>query len=285
MLSPSINHGSALNSMRSPLSPMRRRNNSFYVSDNEDAENSPLQITKNKHGLMKLMRSPYTKKIKTKPTTCAATQTTQDAIIRTEAPSAAVVDEAAAAALSMTHARQFRGMKMQLHAFKVTNEKLQEELTTYKTAAIDVARVARSARMALKTSQDQHVELQEQLTTYKTAAMDVARQSRSARMALKTSQDHNVVLQEELQHFTDYSVNVAEKLDRRLKRMVKAAQKSQLEGKELRQQNEILQQLLVSEEEKNSDAIENYDNVALFYGATFCMAIFAALIAAAITFR
>jgi hypothetical protein len=249
-----------MSNTRSPLSPMRRRHKSpmrhnqasplslkkmfasptpslTMVSDSEDTENSPLVITRNQQGLMKLTRSPYPKRSKV-ATKSQGTQS--DEVVAAKIMSPEVEVETT---LTMEHARQFRGLRMQLFQSKQENQQISEELTTYKTAS-----------------------------------MEVARQSRATRMAFHNASRKEVAsIQQESQKFKEYAANVAEKLQSRLKRMVQAAQKSQTEVTELRARNDLLEQLLELErEEKTTDDTETNT----MYTATAFIALFGSMMMA-----
>ena len=207
--------------------------NSLISDTPEDSENSPLQIIRDKGGLMKLIRSPYPKRRKI----VMKSQGTQSV---TEAKPEAVEDDETTTTLTMAHARQFRGMRMKLF------------------------------------------QLEEQLSTYKTSSMDVARQSRAARMSLHAATTENASLQEEATKFKDFAENVAEKLQSRLKRMVQAAQKSQQEVKELKAHNEILENLIELERADNEATANDFDSET-FYGAAVLMCMLSAMLTVAIT--
>jgi hypothetical protein len=240
------------NVLRSPLSPMRRHSLSRYKkvqsstafvnapnSDNyEDSENSsPLQITKTKSGLMKVQKSPYVKR-KRVQTREFSTQTTP---IPTT-PAATLVDNEQSTTLTMTHARQFRGLKMKAHTLQMKNDKLQEELSTYKGAA-----------------------------------MDVARQSRSTRASLKKCQERTIEAEKDLENFKLYSISVVEKLKSRLERMTESSQKAQKDYFALKNENDMLQQVLVLEREEHE--LGNGDQLT-FYALPIVMAMFVAILAA-----
>lgn len=257
MLSPATNTLSH-HAMRSPLSPMRRGSSTgkrhsspasakkmltsngtpFVVappaimfSPQEDSENSPLQIIRDQSGLMKLIKSPHSKKSRSlKYTTTSATQTTTATTTTTNEVSSS---------LPMEHARQFRGMRMKLHACQMDNEKLQEELSTYKSASMDVARQFRSARMQLHASNAEH-------------------------LALKESREK----------FQESSEDIAAKLEIRLKRMMTAAQKAQTECIQLRESNAQYAKLLILERKDNAN---NDKNMMTFYAAAALITLFSAL--------
>lgn len=263
MLSPATNTLSH-HAMRSPLSPMRRGSSTrkrhsspasakkmltsngtpFVVappaimfSPQEDSENSPLQIIRDQSGLMKLIKSPHSKKSRSLKYSTPATTTTTSAT-QTTTTTTTTTNEVSSS-LPMEHARQFRGMRMKLHACQMDNEKIQEELSTYKSASMDVARQFRSARMQLHASKAEH-------------------------LALKESREK----------FQESSEDVAAKLETRLKRMMTAAQKAQTECIQLRESNAQYAKLLILERKDNAN---NNKNMMTFYAAAALMTLFSAL--------
>ena len=122
--------------------------------------------------------------------------------------------------------------------------------------------------------------LQEEVATYKTAAMDVARQSKTARMQLHAAKLKNETLQEQMKLSKDKTTIVLEKLKRRMNRMQKATEQAQHLNVELQARNDELLQFIEAQKDTSDTTMEKM----VFYLPLF-LALFLAVVACALTFH